>query len=418
MVCVIRAMIKILAFLFPAMLWGQSALDTTLNTEIKSVQISGSFAWQYGQVLGPAVTSLGSGVHLSFDDLSARFHTYYYTIKHYNADWTPSGLNMVEYWGDFKEMPIEHYQNSQLTKVPYMHYEATVPSPKKAGNYTIVVYQSGQWAFSRKICIVDPKLTVQAQARFSQDPLKRRTHQQLDLEVNFGSYPMQNPAQELRVYVRKNYRNDDLISLPKPLQVSEATRTVVYGNSTQPLEFLAGNEYRYFDARSTFQKGFFIERVEKGNVDDLWIETQKSKARGPYIEMIDRNGLFAIATRDAAIASTQADYPFFRFGLKLDQLADKDIYVVGGFNQYQHSDATKMQYNDDFAGYTATIQLKQGVYDYAFDTVEKGQWLPNYFDGNFSETENAYEVFVYHRPRSARADVLIGYTMVQANKRK
>ena len=38
-------------------------------------------------------------------------------------------------------------------------------------------------------------------------------------------------------------------------------------------------------------------------------------------------------------------------------------------------------------------------------------------EGNFSGTENDYEVFVYHRPPAARADQLVAYRRVGVNKR-
>ncbi len=39
-------------------------------------------------------------------------------------------------------------------------------------------------------------------------------------------------------------------------------------------------------------------------------------------------------------------------------------------------------------------------------------------EGNYSDTENDYEILVYHRPPASRADQLVGYRRIGYNKRK
>ena len=38
-------------------------------------------------------------------------------------------------------------------------------------------------------------------------------------------------------------------------------------------------------------------------------------------------------------------------------------------------------------------------------------------EGNFVNTGNSYEIFVYHKPPSARSELLIGYSLI-ANSNK
>ena len=64
--------------------------------------------------------------------------------------------------------------------------------------------------------------------------------------------------------------------------------------------------------------------------------------------------------------------------------------------------------------------LKQGVYNYDY-VVRTGAQPPRvdegFIEGNYSATENTYEVFVYHRPPASRADQLVGYRRVGVNQR-
>ena len=57
--------------------------------------------------------------------------------------------------------------------------------------------------------------------------------------------------------------------------------------------------------------------------------------------------------------------------------------------------------------------LKQGFYNYLY--YVDGAENPYAYDGNHFQTENQYEVLVYTRPIGERADLLVGYTEVQAN---
>ena len=75
-----------------------------------------------------------------------------------------------------------------------------------------------------------------------------------------------------------------------------------------------------------------------------------------------------------------------------------------------------MQYDSVQRIYTSRILLKQGWYDYQY--VLKSRELPYYhFEGSHFETENYYEIFVYHRPYMPRADLLVGYLRLAKNPR-
>ena len=70
----------------------QEQKEYTLSENIKSVQFEGVD----NRDIFPLVT-LDEQITLQFDDLNADEADYYYRIKHYNYNWTPSQLFQNEY---------------------------------------------------------------------------------------------------------------------------------------------------------------------------------------------------------------------------------------------------------------------------------------------------------------------------------
>ncbi len=107
------------------------------------------------------------------------------------------------------------------------------------------------------------------------------------------------------------------------------------------------------------------------------------------------------------------------FGLKSQELnANEKVYVNGSFNDWRLDKLNEMAYDNNFGGYTATIQLKQGVYNYDFVLVKDNKPDEAFFEGNFAEAENTYEIIVYHKPVTARSERIVGYRVVDFNKRR
>ena len=76
-----------------------------------------------------------------------------------------------------------------------------------------------------------------------------------------------------------------------------------------------------------------------------------------------------------------------------------------------------MVYNRSNSSYEATsVILKQGWYDYQYFVESKT--LPTYyFEGSHFQTENYYDVLVYHRSLQPMADLLVGYFGIPINPR-
>lgn len=114
------------------------------------------------------------------------------------------------------------------------------------------------------------------------------------------------------------------------------------------------------------------------------------------------------------IASTETmgeylacDYILTRFQVKSALLSDP-VYVLGGFNNYQKNKDNLMIYDENSRMYRCDILLKQGLYDYIY-WVDTTIGDPYALEGSFYQTENTYDIIVYHKSFSDLTDQVIGY---------
>ena len=126
----------------------------------------------------------------------------------------------------------------------------------------------------------------------------------------------------------------------------------------------------------------------------------------------DVNGAFYFRRNDLGIerdADREGDYSWVHFVLESEPL-EKDLYVLGMFNYYRPSPESKMEYDEASRSYVARIYLKQGFYNYALATMDAaGTVNMGEINGNFWQTENLYQAFLYYRPFGRNYDGLLGY---------
>jgi hypothetical protein len=126
-----------------------------------------------------------------------------------------------------------------------------------------------------------------------------------------------------------------------------------------------------------------------------------------YVQRNDLNGAYVIENYENQTNTLYADYVQCTFSLKMPKQNDP-IYVCGAFNQFKQQADNQLHYNDALGVYQATLQLKQGVYNYRFETKNPS----NELEGNYAQTENTYEIMVYLRKPGKRYDELIGYQKI------
>lgn len=377
--------------------------------------------------LNPPIVSLDeqTPLQLEFDDLTANYRSFRAKLIHCNADWQRSVLNDIEFTYEYNDNPITDYQVSVNTKIPYYHYRFTVPRVKLPGNYVLVVYDErnrNNITFTRRFSTYQNKIAVMAGVRFSSDPARQFSDQQIDLSISYKGYQVISPQDDFKVVIRQNYRDDRVIGGLKPTSVQAFDQVLQYRLIDLSNNMPGGNEFRFFDTRTVLSRANYIDRIDR-NADHnvAYVQVDKPRSQGAYIQSDDFDGMFVIDQRETGNGQTNADYIETVFTLKIPELTGVDVYVNGAFNFWRLDDRNRMTYDAILEAYRASIFLKQGVYNYDYaiqTTTGQPKVDESYIEGNYSSTENDYEVFVYHRPPAARADQLIAYQRVGVNKRK
>lgn len=377
--------------------------------------------------LNPPVIALDEQVplQLEFDDLTGDYRSFRVKFIHCNADWQRSILNDIEFTYEYNDNPITDYQISVNTKVPYFHYRFTLPRVKLPGNYLLVVYDErnrDNIIFTRRFMTYQNRITVAAAARFSNDPARQFSDQQIDLSISYKGYQVISPQDDFKVVIRQNYRDDRTLTGLRPTSVQAFDQLLEYRLFDLSNTIGGGNEFRFFDTRTILSRANYIDRIDRpADRNIAYVQTDQPRSRGAYIQSDDFNGQYVIDHRETGNGATNADYIETVFTLKTPEIPGVSVYVNGAFNFWQLTDRNRMDYDPLLNAYRAAILLKQGVYNYDY-TVQTPAPKPRvdeyYIEGSYSSTENDYEVFVYHRPPAARADQLVGYQRFGINRRK
>ncbi|MDX2195351.1 MAG: DUF5103 domain-containing protein [Cytophagales bacterium] len=376
-------------------------------------------------ILNPPIAHLQQSypLVLEFDHHSQSVSNFYYKVVHCNADWTPSVLMDSEYLKEFiNDYLITQYQISFNTRAKYVHYKLTVPAVKISGNYLLMVYQNNNTEdviLTRRFVIFENRISINPDFRISQGIDERMTHQQIDFTISYKSYnEIFNLSTELQVVIRQNYRWDNAIYNLPPLYVKDNDKILDYHYFNLENNFPGGNEFRMFDTRRIRNNAINIEKIDFLPTGiNVYIMQEKSRNYKAYSQMFDMNGRFVPYNNEAGGNFTDPDYTNVIFNLKTSEMPYGNIYVIGLFNNWRIDEKYMLKYDNETDSYKCSLFLKQGVYDYIY--AVKSPKTPKSdeiaLEGSHFQTENIYDIIVYHRPIGARSDFVIGYIMQKFN---
>lgn len=390
--------------------------NEVFTSNIQSLLVKVNNNW-----LAPPIINLNSDdvLEVSFDELSHEYHRFQYVISHCNADWTPSGLNEIDYLKGFNNSPIEDYQNSVNTTMLYTHYRISFPNEqvkfKVSGNYIISIYNDDD--NSKPVCkacfsILEKKVSVSSSVSSNTDIDNNKSHQQVSFNVNYAGYNIRIPQNELKIKVMQNLREDNCVTNIQPSYVSPNELKYEYNKN---LIFNAGNEYRRFEMVSVKYAAQGVQSIRFFDPyyhvtlfpDELRIKN--------YSFDKDQNGRYLVRYDWATNNDTEADYFLVHFSLPWkDTLPNGDFYLQGAFTNDNLTENYRLKYNPATKDFETTQLLKQGAYNYQYLFLPAGsdRTTEALTEGNYYETENEYLILVYHRPFGERYDRLIGMQQV------
>lgn len=376
-----------------------------------------------GTIYGLPVMNLGdpNGLILSFDDLAEDARYYRFKLQHCDRNWEFSDLSEMEYLDGINDQLINNYAFSNQTHVDYVHYKVHFPgdglTPKVSGNYLITIYDenTNEVVLVRKFMVVEKNVFASAKLHRPSRVSHLRTHQELELSVNFKDFPISNPLQDVSVTILQNGHWQRAINNISPRNV--------FGDMIEfdwrgKIVFPGGMDFRPLDLRNLGYRSFGIEEITEfrdGYVVEK--EVEGSRAGRNYFLEQDQNGNFVIdnARNFSGGVSTTSEYVEVDFRLDVPRRMGNDrVFVTGGFSNFMADSRFELNYDEAEGMYRGTVMMKQGRYDYLY-VVGEGEEPTldfNLLEGNSNETENYYLILTYYRPFGSRYDQLISADMV------
>lgn len=390
-----------------------SQRNEILDDNIASLQVMNGTDWQS---LLPIITLNSSDVvNISFDNFNQQYHRYTYKIEHCESDWSVSTqLFSSDYVTGFSEgIPIEDISQSVNTNVEYSHLSFSIPNEKcnikLSGNYQVTVVDeddNNRPILVAHFMVAEPLMNIGMSYRTNTDVDINSTHQQVDLSLSYNNVSVTNPDTQIKTIVMQNGRWDNARINARPDNIMP--RGMQWTHCKDYI-FDAGNEYRKFEILDVSHPTMGIETTDwDGKNYNAYIFRDEPRINYLYDE--DANGAFCIRNSDNNDNDRLCQYVITHFTLKTAP-TDNDIYIDGAFTNNSFLPKYKMTYNPSSGFYEASILLKQGYYSYKYLVVDNnGKAHDLQSEGNFFQTENAYQCLVYYRGNGERTDRLVGFS--------
>lgn len=355
------------------------------------------------------------GLLLSFDELSEETHRFEYTFIHCNSDWTESSLQYSDYIDGFETAMVENFANSFNTLQRFVHYEQLLPNSMtrltKSGNYILKVYVEGEpdnVVLTKRFLCIDRKAEVAAEIMQAREPALRTRCQETDVRVYANNDLFYNPNERVKVLIQQNGREDNKRFLP----LSENRgRELVY-NFRQENIFDGGNVFRSFDFTSLRQRSNFIANIDYiGGENVVRLREEQIKDRSPFVEQADLKGAYYIRNEIDDDEVLHSDYAWVYFYLPKPLSLEGNYYAVGELSDWRFSQQNKFTFDNTLNKYVLRMLLKQGYYNYQILYIPNGYTVGSYkeVEGNHSETQNYYNIYVYYREPGNDYDSFIGF---------
>lgn len=395
--------------------------NAVFSDEIKSVQL-----FREGNVLSNPVYELGSETKLllKFDDLAEDVKNYSYTVIHCDANWNESFIQQNEYLTGFPDNPISDYAISINTTVKYVNYQLLIPNedctPKYSGNYALVVFENNNRenvVLIQRFFVVEPKVRIEGLVKKSTFETFNGEDQEVDFKVINEQLKIMNPREDIKVVLMQNRRWDNAITNLKPAYIRDNVLDYDYNKENV---FHGGNEFRYFDIRTTRLNGENVGKITfirpYYHITLLDDEIRGNKKFMPYKEM---NGEYVVESQDRVKdADTECDYFFVHFFLRMSApLMGGTVNVFGALTGWTADKSNEMKWDFEQSAYHLSMLLKQGYYNFQYVYVPDGakQYDSVNLEGSFYLTENDYQIFAYYRDISSRYDRLVGYVTINSS---
>ena len=401
--------------LFTICISGQAARQTIYSQQIKTLQVVVNNDW-----LSPPVMTLGSSdvLNIAFDELSHEYHRFTYRIEHCEADWSPSDeLFESDFLDGFNNNPIDDYQNSINTILLYTHYTLRLPNErcrlKMSGNYRLTILdEDGEEAAEARFMVVEPLMTVGLECSANTDIDINKSHQQVSMSVGYGPLRVTNHNEQIRTVITQNDRTDNACIDARPNYI---TGKGLEWRHNRDMIFDAGNEYHKYEILDVSHPTMGIDNISWDG-SNYYVSPFIDMPRNNYLYAPDANGSFYIRNSDNIENDIISEYVYVHYRLAAPFIESGRLFIDGQWTTDDNPSAYVMQYNEEDRMYHATILQKQGYYSYRYYLAnDNGDTSIPPTEGNFYQTENRYQAYIYYKGTGERTWRLVGYRQINYN---
>ena len=416
--------VKILSLIIPCFLtpafysFGQdNASEEYFAANVKTVFFEKDgwrLAYPFVQINSP------EQIILHFDVIDGQGESLWYRFDHCDRDWNSSGLFTSDFLEGFEENQIRDYLPSFNTRPAYTHYSLALPNEdvrlKISGNYVITVWAPGEPdkpLLKKRFFVTEGTTVASVMFRRPMKPGTTETHQQPEITVSTAKLPITDPYRQVTITVMQNGRWDKARSSLKPDFVGN--NKLEFNALSDNTLFPGGNEFRYFDIKTTRQTRQNVRALEfvDGLYHALLLPSEDREFKQHFFNE-DINGKYIVAMEESDTPDSDADYVWVYFTLPLyAELTGGSVYVTGAFTDWSYGPENRMTWSASRGCYEASLLLKQGWYTYGYAFVPAGSKVPEgaHLEGDHYETENDYLILTYFRDPHERYDRLTGVTV-------
>ncbi len=376
-----------------------------------------------GDFMSPPVIDINSDrrILISFDEIADDMQYLRYRLLHCNADWSSvSRLLESEYIDGFNLADVKDYGFSTNTFIHYVNYHICIPNedmrPLRSGNYLLQVFREDfpdEVILQARFAVSENIVPIQASVSTVTDWGVNDTYQQLSIVIDATDINITDPFNDIIMEISQNADPYSRRYLTRPLRMHG--RKLIYEHIPD-LIFPAGNEYRRFETVQVPGAGMHIDSTRYHEpMYHAWLTPDHVRACSQYSYDRTQGGRYMVREYNASDSDLGADYVMTHFLLDMPQQPEADVYVQGEFSGYALQPMYQMQYAPELCAYTLAMPLKQGSYNYRYTIkprVAGSHSTPSPIEGDLYETRNEYYINVYYRQPGARADRLIGSSIV------
>ena len=391
------------------------AASRVLSPRVKTLQtIAGN------DFISPPVLTMGDDevITISFDEMSHDSHRLVYHIDHCEADWTVSNdLFESDFLEGFNDNTIDDYEFSLNTTHLYTHYEFEIPNDKcrlkLSGNYRVTVYdedEDNEKLLEAEFMLLKPTMTLWMDVTTNTDIDANKTHQQLSFSLDYGGQRIINATEQIYTIVTINDRDDiKRINVKPDRQTTEGLEWA----HNRDLIFEGGNEYHKFEMLDLSHPTMGVETIDWDG-EHYNVYPFVAKPRSNYLYDEDVNGAYFIRNSDNVEIEYTCDYAYVHYKVEMPPLVGNDLIIQGRWTNEADKSQYKGIYSFEDNAYNFTILQKQGYYSYQFLGLRSdGSTFIPPTEGNFYQTENRYQIYVYFKPVGGRTWQLAAFRQLE-----